>query len=87
MSVAMANETILARILEHEKCSDQIRIGYTFPTRDLEATADQVLRQYDENLAWCGGMEEAGQKYYVRICIVDAVSLKVLKVVWENTNL
>lgn len=83
----MCNEMKLVRVLEHEKGSDYIRIGFTFPTRDLEKTASEVLSQYDQKLSWCGGIEPGMNRYYVRVCLVDAVSLAVLKVVWENTAL
>lgn len=81
----MFEELKHVRVLEHEKGSDQIRIGYTFPTRDLDKTAEQVLRQYDEQLSWCGGIDPGMNRYYHRVCIVDAASLQVLKVVWEST--
>lgn len=83
----MSKEMKLVRVLEHEKGSDQIRIGFTFPTRDLEETGKQVLREYDEKLGWCGGIDPGMNRYYVRVCLVDSVSLAVLKVVWENTQI
>ena len=79
----MFTEIKHVRVLEHEK-GDHIRIGMTFPTKDLEKAADEVLRQYDKKLEWCGGMEAAAAKYYERICLVDAASLSVLKVVWST---
>ena len=77
----MAKEFRLCRVLQHDTC-DQIRIGGTFRTVDIEAAIQDVKEQLDENMKWCGGFEEGCKRFYKRIAIVDAETLAVISNVY-----
>ena len=72
------------RVLQHDK-ADQIRIGSAFPSNNLDKTVGNLIEQYDKDLEWCGGITEGFKKYYRRIAIVDADTLKVVRLVYPKT--
>lgn len=78
----MANY-ISIRVLQHEKGSDQIRIGAETWLYDnqLDKAVQDTIDQYEKQTEWCGGFQEACKKFYKRIAIVDADTLAVLRVI------
>ena len=78
----MANY-ISIRVLQHDKGSDQIRIGAETLLYDnqLDKAVQDITAQYEQNTEWCGGFQEACKKFYKRIAIVNADTLEVLRVI------
>ena len=68
------------RILQHEKYTDNIRIGATFDqnTRTFENIAEEVRSQYTK----LGGKSAA--KYLSTVAIVDAKTLKKLHIIYSD---
>lgn len=84
----MASEMMFIRVLEHDTC-DQIRIGRSFPIYEeqLEKAVENVKKDYNKEMAWCGGWtEENNNKYHQRIALVDAKTLQSVKEVWNKTT-
>ena len=84
----MASEMMFIRVLEHDTC-DQIRIGRSFPIYEeqLEKAVENVKKDYNKEMAWCGGWtDENNNKYHQRIALVDAKTLQSVKEVWNKTT-
>jgi hypothetical protein len=65
------------RILQHERRTDEIRIGRAFNqnNRSFDDIAEEVIEGY----AKCGATDL--DEYYSRIAIVDEISLKTIYVI------
>ena len=73
------------RILQIEKGTDQIRIGISTEVKNINLLGKKTMEAYRNNLKWCQlPTEEALKKFYSKISIVDAESLKTIKVLYEN---
>ena len=78
------SEVLYVRVMQQE-LNDEIRIGRTFVCYKIEEVEKSVIKGFDEKVAWCGGFtQENKEKYYKRIAIVDAESLSVIKIVYEQ---
>ena len=71
------------RVLEHDT-ADQIRVGYQFPTHDLEKTANDVFEQENAKLRWCGGAWLCAPRFYRRIALVDANTLTTVMDIYDG---
>ncbi|WP_459952427.1 hypothetical protein [Dysgonomonas termitidis] len=69
--------------MEHNR-ADQIRIGRECPITSLECTVKNVVAQYEEKNAWCGGFLNACKEYYMRVAIVDADTLEILHMIYDE---
>lgn len=80
-------KTINIRILEHD-LQDNIRIGATVKklhTAETMANVESFVKNsYNDKLSWCGGYDMAMKKYYKRVAIVEADSLKVARIIFEQ---
>ena len=76
----MAHEINFYRVLQHDT-EDQIKIGGTFPSNNLDKTVEQTVEMYNKDLAWCGGFSQCG-RYFKRIAIVDAETLAVVRMIY-----
>ena len=81
------NKIISIRVLQHEKGSDQIRIGAKtlIYASQLEKAARDLIAQYEKEKDRYGGFKAACEKYYQRIAIVDGDTLQELRVIYKNT--
>ncbi|MGN1216922.1 MAG: hypothetical protein ACI4TD_02985 [Phocaeicola sp.] len=80
----MATNYISIRILQHDRGSDQIRIGaelWLFEDQ-MDRLVQDTIAQYEQSTKWCGGFQVACERYYKRIAIVDAGTLAVLRVIY-----
>lgn len=77
------NNPIYIRVLQHDN-NDQIRIGEAFPATDLDKAEKDITAQYEAKTAWCGGFKVACERYYKRIAIVNAVSLEVIRLIYNK---
>ena len=79
----MATNYISIRVLQHDKESDQIRIGAERGIFEdqLDRAVQDTIEQYEQKTEWCGGFKAACESYYKRIAIVEADSLAVLRVI------
>lgn len=77
----MATNYISIRVLQHDKESDQIRIGAERGIFEdqMDRLVQDTIAQYEQNTEWCGGFKSACEKFYKRIAIVDADTLAVLR--------
>lgn len=72
------------RVLQHDR-SDEIRIGVDFCIfGELDKAEQECIKTYEEKCAWCGGFKVACEKYYKRIALVDAETLEVVRVIYED---
>ena len=80
----MATNYISIRVLQHDKESDQIRIGAERGIFEdqMDRLVQDTIAQYEQRTEWCGGFQVACERYYKRIAIVDADSLAVLRVIY-----
>ena len=64
------------RVLQHDE-QDQIRIGESFPVKsdNIAAVVQKTIKQYDDRMQWCGGVQSGFERFYKRIAIVDAETL------------
>lgn len=85
----MANEIVMKnliniRVLQHEKSYDNIRIGASFKSDNLDDSIQDVIKHYEAKSEWCGGFQRACETYYKRIAIVDADTLEVIHSIYER---
>ena len=75
---------ISIRVLQHDKGSDQIRIGAERGIFEdqMDRLVQDTIAQYEQRTEWCGGFQVACERYYKRIAIVEADSLAVLRVIY-----
>ena len=78
----MAN-SINIRVLQHET-NDSIRIGIAHRVIDLQEAEKEIISGYDIRMADFGGFTGACQKFFKRIAIVDADTLKVIKSLYDQ---
>ena len=80
----MATNYISIRVLQHDKESDQIRIGAERGIFEdqMDRLVQDTIEQYEQRSEWCGGFKAACESYYKRIAIVEADSLAVLRVIY-----
>ena len=76
------------RVLQQDT-EDQIRIGAGFPaytkTLDkLDKVVENIIKQYDKELEWCGGFQAGCEKYYKRIALVDADTLQSIREIYPG---
>lgn len=71
------------RVLEHDT-SDQIRLGFAFPTNNIVKTAQDIFAQEDEKLQWCGGARLSVSRFYRRIALVDARTLQTVMDIYDG---
>lgn len=71
------------RVLEHD-IADQIMIGPLFSTSDVAKTAEVVFNMEDTKLDWCGGAKLVAGRYYRKIALVDAVTLKEVAILFDG---
>ena len=71
------------RVLQHDT-NDQIRIGMAYPIIDLDKAEKDIVDNYEKKTAWCGGFKAACEKYYLRIAIVRAVTLELIRPIYPN---
>ncbi|SFK99817.1 hypothetical protein SAMN05216357_11079 [Porphyromonadaceae bacterium KH3CP3RA] len=77
------SDLIYIRVLQHDT-EDNIRIGMTFPTVDIDATVDAVKANYEKEMGWCGGFEKACKEYWKRVALVNAETLEIVKVIYQR---
>ena len=79
----MAINYISVRVLQHDKDSDQIRIGAErgIFENQMDRLVQDTIDQYEKRSEWCGGFQVACERYYKRIAIVDAETLALLRVI------
>ena len=77
------SDLIYIRVLQHDT-EDQIRIGVAFPTAHLDDTVENVKSSYEKETAWCGGFDVACERYWKRIALVDAETLEVVRVIYQQ---
>lgn len=70
------NQTFV-RVMYHDVL-DNITISRAVPVLDTVKFARDVYAIEDKKLEWCGGARLSLGKFYNRVCIVDAATLKVL---------
>lgn len=69
------------RVFQHDT-ADEIRVGKKIWVQDIDAAVSKCRKAYEEKCAWCGGLEAACEKYYQRIALVDADTLKELRTIY-----
>ena len=74
---------IKIRVLQHD-ISDQIRIGIAYPVFDLDKAEQGIIKGYEKETVWCGGFKVACEKYYKRITIVDAETLRIIREIYNK---
>lgn len=79
------NDLINIRVLQHDT-EDQIRIGGSYPVDDLFKAEQEIIQAYAKDTAWCGGFKVACEKYYKRIAIVRADTLKVIRSIYDRNE-
>ncbi len=84
----MASENqnlIYVRVLQHDT-EDQIRMGRSFPIfeKDIKKAVDSTIKQYDEDMAWCGGFKAGCERYYKRIALVNGETFESVAEVWNK---
>lgn len=81
-------KTTKIRVLEQDLKTDEIRIGASMETEDtargMSDIENQILIAYSNKLDWCGGYHKGTRTYYKRIAMVNADTLKVIKVIFEQ---
>lgn len=83
------NELKYIRVMQHDLHGDNIRIGREYPILDdtpesFDKAEAKATEAYEASCAWCGGFEKAAEKYYKRIALVDADTLKVLRLIYPK---
>ena len=79
------------RVLQ-KSISDEIRVGKTFMTDNIEQTVKQIKEAYVEKLKWWlkshddETIEDAFADFYLEIAVVDASTLSTIEVVWKPKN-
>ena len=76
-------KTNFYRVLQQSQ-DNQIRIGAPFYGIDMDTIVDNVIKSYETSHTWCGGFRIACEKYYQRIAIVDADTLRVVKIIYDK---
>lgn len=76
-------DLIYIRVLQHDT-EDQIRIGMAYPVSDLDKAEKDIIASYEDRTAWCGGFKVACERYYKRIAIVNAVSLGIIRLIYNK---
>lgn len=79
----MAKNQITVRVLQHDT-EDQIRIGAGFPiwNDQLDKVVENTIKQYDNDMKWCGGFQEGCKRYYKRIALVNADTLQSVREIY-----
>jgi len=78
------NKPTYIRLLQHDK-SDGIRIGASSCIfGDLDKAEKDCIDTYEKECSWCGGFKSACEKYYKRIALVDADTLEVVRVIYDE---
>lgn len=76
-------DSLCVRVLQHNT-NDQISIGMTCPTLDLDRFEQGIIEAYEKQTAWCGGFKVACEKFYKRIAIVDAETLGIIREIYNR---
>lgn len=76
-------DSLCVRVLQHNT-NDQISIGMTCPTFDLDRFEQGIIEAYEKQTAWCGGFKVACEKFYKRIAIVDAETLGIIREIYNR---
>lgn len=84
------NELKYIRVLQHELHGDNIRIGAAFPILDgtdesLDKAAKNAVETYEKRRTGKNSFEESCKKYYERVALVDADTLKVLRLIYPKS--
>ena len=81
-------EMVNLRVLQQDT-EDQIRIGAGFPAHTktldkLDKVVENIIKQYDKELEWCGGFQAGCEKYYKRIALVNADTLQSVREIYTG---
>ena len=79
----MAKDIITVRVLQQDT-QDEIKIGAWFPiwNDQLDKVVENTIKQYDNDMKWCGGFQAGCEKYYKRIALVDADTLQSIREIY-----
>lgn len=82
----LGTEIIYVRVLEQDTC-DQIRMGASYPifAEDVDKHVKDIIEQYNERMAWCGGWNDKNNnEYHQRIALVNAETFASIKEIWNK---